>query len=207
MKKINILMLLIFIFSLNFTAILDGRDTVKLPKFENPVAGGHIIRYSNVIMNVNGKKIKVPIYGGIYEDITYEDLEKQQKYKNNYLLGGVTVYTKNGKVKETFYDLLNFYKKSFFKNIDANKPSVIGNEGSSWYLIWYDFEYEGLPCSMMISVECDEKASIKKIEEMGYGRKKSIPVEGTIDMLVFNEKSPGIGIAIYIGESSPFKKK
>jgi len=207
MKKRNIIILLVFIFGFNFITVVEGENAEKLCKFENPVSGGHVIRYSNVIINVAGKRVKVPIYGGIYEDIVYEDLERQQKYKNNYILGGVTIYTKKGMVKETFYDLLNFYKKSFFKNIDINKPSVIGNEGSSWYLIWYDFEYEGLPCSMMISVECDEKASIKRIEEKGYGRKKSIPVDGTIDMLEFNEKSPGIGIAIFIGESSPFKKK
>jgi len=202
-KKKNILKLLIIFFTFTLLALAES---VKLPKFENPVPGGHIIRYSNVVVYVAGKKIAVPIYGGFYESILYEDLEKQQKYKNNYLLGGVTIFTKQGDVGKTFHNILKFYKKSFFKDIDMNKPSVIGNEGSSWYLIWYDFEYEGLPCSMMISVECDEKASIKKIEKMGYGRKQAIPVNGTIDMLSFNEKSPGIGLSIYIGESSSFKK-
>ena len=60
---------------------------------------------------------------------------------------------------------------------------------------------------MMISVECDEKASIKKIEKMGYNRKESIPVNGTIDMLVFEESSPLISLFINIGETSSFKKR
>ncbi len=204
MKKIKIIMLILL--SLNLVECLESKNIKKLPKFENPVAGGHIIRYSNVILKENGKRVKVPIYGGIYGDITYEDLIKQQKYKDNYLLSGIGIYTKHGTVKKTFYDFLKFYKKSLFKNIDINKPSVIGSEGSAWQLIWYDFEHEGLPCSMFISIECDEKKSIKKIKKMTNGRIKAIPPDGTIDMLEFNEKSKGFGFSIYIGKHSPFYK-
>jgi hypothetical protein len=206
-KKINKILMVLILFSLSCDSDLFSKENSKvLSKFEQLGGGAYVIRYSNIILNYNGKNVKVPIYGGTYEDITYEELQKKQKEKNLSLFGGITIFTKNDEVGKTFHDILKFYKKSFFKNIDINKPSVIGNEGSSWYLIWYDFEYEGLPCSMMISVECDEQASLKKIEQMGYGRKQSIPVNGTIDMLSFNEKSPGISLRIFIGESSPFNK-
>jgi hypothetical protein len=186
-------MFCILSFVFNCSEKVEGKDKKikQLPKFENPVEGSCIIRYSNIIMTVAGKNIKVPMYGGIYEDITYDDLEKQLIYKNYYLLGEVVINTPKGKVKETFLDVLKFYKKSFFKNIDVNKPSVIGNEGSDWMLIWYDFNYEGLPCSMMIKVECETEAT---------------PVDGTIDMLVFKENYPVIILEINIGKSSSFKK-
>ncbi len=207
--KIRQLLFIILLFSVincNMSFGENNQESV-LSKFEQLGGGAYVIRYSNIIVSYNGKNIRVPIYGGIYEDVTYEELQKQQKEKNLSLFGSIIIFTKKGEVGKTFHDILKFYKKTFFKEIDVNKPSVIGNEGSSWYLIWYDFDYEGLPISMMISVECDEKASIKKIEKMGYNRKESIPVNGTIDMLVFEESSPLISLFINIGETSSFKKR
>ncbi len=183
----------------------DSKKT--LPKFEeiNKQTGVYIIRYSNVILDINNKKIKVPIYNGIHEDITYEDLEKQQTDKDLYLLGNIYIPAKDGEVKKTFFDILNFYKKSFFKDIDVNRPSVIGNEGGVDMYIWYDFDYEGIPCSMMITVACDVKASIEKNKKENSNQKKNYKIE-TVDMLEFKEDSKWIGIDIELGHYSEFKK-
>ena len=93
-------------------------------------------------------------------------------------------------------------KKSFLKNIDVNQPSVIGNEGGVDMFIWYDFDYEGIPCSMMITVACDIKTTSKKIRKMNPNNED---IE-TVDMLVFKEDSKWIGLTIIIGEYSKFKK-
>jgi hypothetical protein len=205
MKKIVTvwLFVLILISIYQFVECKTDREKV-LPKFEevDKEAGVYIIRYSNVIFDINNKKIKVPIYNGIYGDITYEDLEKQQTKKDLYLLGNIYIPVKDGEVKKTFFDMLSFYKKSFLKNIDVNQPSVIGNEGGVDMFIWYDFDYEGIPCSMMITVACDIKTTSKKIRKMNPNNED---IE-TVDMLVFKEDSKWIGLTIIIGEYSKFKK-
>jgi len=122
-----------------------------------------------------------------------------------YLLGNIYIPAKNGEVKKTFFDILNFYKKSFFKNIDVNRPSVIGNEGGIDMFIWYDFDYEGIPCSMMITVACDVKATAEKIKKTNPNKKMNDDIE-TVDMLVFKEDSKWIGIDIELGQYSEFKR-
>jgi len=164
-----------------------------------------IIRYSNIIVSIEGKTIKVPIFGGKYEDITYEDLKKQQT-KNRSVLGHIYIKADDGHVKETFYNILSFYKKSFFKDIDTNKPSVIGNEGGESLFIWYDFDYEGMPCSMMITVAYDKKKTSEKIKKIKAGLKKGDPFEETVEMLEFKEDSKWIDIQINLGEESGYKK-
>jgi hypothetical protein len=205
MKKIVTIWLfaLILISIYQFVECKTYREKA-LPKFEevDKETGVYIIRYSNVVFDINNKKIKVPIYNGIYEDITYEDLEKQQTKKDLYLLGNIYIPVKDGEVKKTFFDILNFYKKSLFRDIDTNKPSVIGNEGGEDMYIWYDFDYEGIPCSMMITVACDVRATSKKMRKMNPNNED---IE-TVDMLVFKEDSKWIGLTIIIGEYSKFKK-
>lgn len=210
MKKFIIITILLFCFivSWNQFAVSKEKEKQTLPKFEevDKNTGIYIIRYSNVITAFDDKKIKIPIYGGIYEDITYDDLEKQQSNKKYYLLGNLNIDVKDGEVKKTFFDILAFYKKTLFKDIDTNSPSVIGNEGGESLLIWYDFDYEGIPCSMMITIAYDQKATSERIKKISAGMKKGTLKE-TVDMLEFKEDSKWIGIQINLGEESGFKKK
>jgi|GEM_PF-452554 hypothetical protein len=208
MKKLIILFLSLLVV-LNCNKIGNSDNNKQLPKFEEvgKYKDQYIIRYSNVIQTIGGKPIKIPMYSGIYEDITYEDLEKQQTDKDIYLLGGIYIPAKDGEVKKTFYDILKFYKKSFFKDIDINKPSVIGNEGGEDLFIWYDFDYEGLPCSMMINVSYDPEATGKKIKKMYPSIKDGDKVKETIEMYEFKEDSKWIGIEINLGKYSKFKKQ
>ena len=211
MKKafFTLIVLSSFIITGSHFAACLAKEKTSLPRFEevDKNSGIYIIRYSNVITTIEGKQIKVPIYGGIYEDITYEDLEKQQSNKKLALFGNLNINVKNGEVKKTFFNILAFYKKTFFKNIDTNRPSVIGNEGGESLFIWYDFDYEGMPCSMMITVAYDKKATSEKIKRIKAGKKKGEPLEETVDMLEFKEDSKWIGIQINLGEESGYKKK
>ncbi len=208
MKKFIILFLFVTIISGNKT--LQSKEIGKkpLPKFEevNKDIGIYIVRYSNIIVQLEGKTIKVPIFGGTYEDITYEDIKKQQT-KNRSVLGHIYIEAEKNQIKKTFFEILSFYKKTFFKEIDTNRPSVIGNEGGESLFIWYDFNYEGMPCSMMITVSCDSMATNKKMNEIKSKLEKGERLEETIDMLEFKEDSKWIDIQINLGEESGFKKK
>jgi len=205
MKKLITVFLSLFVV-INCNKIGNSDNNKQLPKFEIVDGTQAIIRYSNVIEEIEGKTIKVPIYGGIYGDITIKDLKKEIKPKFD-ILGSLYIPAKDGEVKKTFFDILKFYKKSFFKDIDVNKPSVIGNEGGTDMYIWYDFDYEGLPCSMMIIVSCDVKATEMKMKKMYPNRKAGDVIEETVDMLEFKEDSKWIGIEINLGEYSQFKKQ
>ena len=205
MKKLTILFLSLLVV-INCNKIGNSDNNKQLPKFEIVDGTQAIIRYSNVIEEIEGKTIKVPIYGGIYGDITIKDLKKEIKPKFD-ILGSLYIPAKDGEVKKTFFDILKFYKKSFFKDIDVNRPSVIGNEGGEDMYIWYDFDYEGIPCSMMIIVSCDLKATEKKMQKMYPNRKAGDAIEETVDMLEFKEDSKWIGIEINLGEYSQFKKQ
>lgn len=205
MKKLTILFLSLLVV-INCNKIGNSDNNKQLPKFEIVNETQAIIRYSNVIVEIKGKTIKVPIYGGIYGDITKKDLIQEMKPKFA-PLGSLYIPAKDGEVKKTFFDILKFYKKSFFKDIDVNKPSVIGNEGGDDMYIWYDFDYEGLPCSMMITVACDPVATEKKMQMMYPNRKNGEVIEETVDMLEFKEDSKWIGIRMNIGRESGFKNK
>lgn len=199
MKKIfkTISLIIAIMFCSSF--YLYSKDSQVLPKFEESSKGYNIIRYSNVVVNYNKKILIIPIYGGIYEDITYEKL-KEQKKKNNYIFN-LFFPTQKGKVEETFFNILNFYTKSLFKNIDISQPTEIGNEGA--WIIWYDFVYNDIPCSVMFFVGLDEKETLQRQNKLGYKQNDDLK----INMLGFDEKSPGIGMLINIGKPSPFKKK
>lgn len=205
MKKPIILLVSLMVI-INCNKTVNSENNNQLPKFEIVNETDAIIRYSNVIVDIKGKSIKVPIYGGVYGDITKKDLVKEMKPKFN-PLGSLYITAKDGEVKKTFFDILNFYKKNLLKEVDINKPSVIGNEGGVDMLIWYDFDCEGIPCSMMIIVACDHEATSKKIQKMYPNIKNGEKIEETVDMLEFKEDSKWIGISMNIGSESGFKKK
>jgi len=174
--------------------------SIALPKFEeSKETGTYVIRYSNVILTMDEKKIKVPIFGGIYEDITIEELKKMQTIKpdnENYPLAYLSIPTEKGKVRNTFLSLLSFYKKNLFKNVDVNKPTVIGKEEILW-IIWYDFIFENMPSSMMVVMGADDK--LTKNNENKYS-------ELTIESIGIDENSSSFILQIFIGEPSPFKE-
>ncbi|MFA5519404.1 MAG: hypothetical protein WDA74_09125 [Spirochaetota bacterium] len=202
-RLINKILLLVCVITLIMCSVYCRENESKrttLPKFEElKEMGTYVVRYSNVILTIDDKKIKVPIFGGIYEDVFIEELKKMQSIKpanENYPLAYLSIPTEKEKVRNTFLSLLSFYKKNLFKDIDINKPTVIGKEETLW-IIWYDFIYENIPSSMMVALDVDDK--LIKNNKNKYS-------ELTIESIEINENSSSIILQIFIGESSPFKE-
>lgn len=157
MKSIRIILSILFVFTLSCTEksySQQNRDSVQLPGFEKiDNTDAFIIRYSNVIINVNGTTIKLPMYGGTYGDIEYDKLKLGKHPKDVFVLQTIYLPVKKGYATETFRDIIRFYKKSLLKNVDINKPSDLYTEGNSFYTIIYAFEYKGVPSRMMIDAK------------------------------------------------------
>ena len=151
---------------------------------------GFIVYYSNVVIKYKDKSIRVPIYGGTSGSINDSDLKKLYGgigvTNGENLIWNICIPVDKGNVKKTFIDILKFYKTTLFKDIDVDTPSVIGYEGESPAIIWYDFNYYGVPSSMMITV--------RMIEYRGYW-----------DNSIYSEDGGYIYIRMNIGEVSPFK--
>lgn len=153
----------------------------------------YIVAFKNVWDDRRGKQaIKIPIYKGINGDVLLSQLEKKQKQKQKdvSILGSLIIETGKGKVKKGILDCVNFYKKTLLKDIDINKPTVIGVESSGLF-IWYDFNYEGLSSSLMIATAIDEncnKSNFKYIQDIEVSR-----------------KFDGFTLSIRLGESSGFQ--
>ncbi len=175
-----------------------SREKVTDKNFQQLYADCYVIKFSNVFMMADSKKIIIPIYNGTYGDVDLDELKKFQKSKAD-ILSSLIFYSKKGKLKNTLIDFLNFYKKSLLKDNDINKPTIIGGEGDS-YIIWYDFVYEGINSSMMIHLLGDEKNMDELDEKRIRGRDR------TIEMIEFNSKADNFRVSINIGEESGFKK-
>lgn len=128
------------------------------------------IKAANVIYDMeegkyHGKIFKIPIFMGHGSDITYAKLESERvKAKfigpGEYALQRVCYEVPPGKGQATLMEFLNFYKSSLLKDIDIYQPTVIGPGDGGW-MIWYDFEYEGVPGTMMIPIMADANAQDK----------------------------------------------
>ncbi len=117
------------------------------------------IYYSNVIYEFNGKKVKIPIYGGKYGDVEFKDL-MDYCYKKKYLdknVQGFLIALKieKGKVRNTFHDFLDFYKSKNLEGFDVTKPTKMDYDGCEWW-IYYDFIQNGVPCFFEIRVHASK---------------------------------------------------
>ena len=114
-----------------------------------------IIKYSNIIYKHENKMINIPIFNGNSGDVLYTDLLKKQKY-NYSILSNIAIPIKQNNAKMTLLNMLKFYKKNLFMNIDINKPTDIDVEQDVWY-IYYNFDFDKIPCNMLITIGADEK--------------------------------------------------
>lgn len=133
------------------------------------IGGNLIIKYSNLIYSVNGRKIVIPIFkgdkGNIEEEKVREFLIKKNEIEpfnsiDHFWVNHFVAPSKKGEMKKTFHEFLNFYKKSLFKDIDIEHPSDFGQENDEWF-ITYDFNYGGIPCYMEIRIMGSEELSIR----------------------------------------------
>jgi hypothetical protein len=156
----------------------------------------YIIKFSNVWDNFNNRLIKIPIFKGTEGDVQLNQLERKQKMKDVSIMGGIIIETGKGKVRQGVLECVSFYKKSLLKNVDIHKPSIIGVEPSGMF-IWYDFDYEGIPGTLMIGVAYDPDCETKK-SMCRYEYLEDIEV---------NENANGFRLSINFGERSQWYRK
>lgn len=151
------------------------------------------IKFKNVWIEdykVKGRYVKVPIFQGISGDVKLSQLEKKKKAKENItILGALRYPTRKGEVKKTILECVQFYKDSLLKNIDYNKPTIIGGEETA-IIIWYDFIYDGRQSSMMIIT--------------GRALKCKKCIYRYIDDIEVDEESDSFILKLRIGSPSPF---
>jgi len=154
-----------------------------------------IIRFSHLIYEVENKKIKIPIFQGIYGDILYKDfrsycLEKkflEPKVKES----GFVIKAKKGELRKTFHDFLKFYKSNILKDTNIEDISSASLDDTDW-TINYDFTVDSVPCYLKVEIEASEE-DLKE-----YMKYKSVY------QIKPNEKmsKPNISYGFYIGMKS-----
>jgi len=119
-----------------------------------------IIKFSNLIYEVKGEDVKVPIpiFRGSMGDITYKEFRKycydNKLMGDGYRESGFVIETKKGEVKKTFHEFLRFYQSNLFKDvgIDVNRPIEISNIEPGILNIHYDFKVKGVPMVIKITI-------------------------------------------------------
>ena len=146
----------------------------NITKNEVELAGGYwynsfIIHFSNLIYDVDGKKIKIPVFQGDKGDVLYNDFKeycrKEKLLKPNVKESAFIVKCKNGEVKKTFVEFLNFYKSNILKDVDFTDKTKFDADESGW-IINYKFKVEGIPCIMTIEIEAADRIDRNKINSL-----------------------------------------
>jgi len=201
-KWYSVILLLVFLF-LGCREATSNTDRTIFVKDENITESNfrqlntrYIIKFSNVWREYNNRLIKIPIYGGTDGDVRLSQLESKQKKKELTILGGIIIETGKGKVKQGVLDCVNFYKNNILKNTVIDKPTIIGVELSGMF-IWYDFDYEGIPGTLMLGMAFDPDCEKKK-SQCRYEYLKDIEV---------NENANGFRLSIKFGGHSRWYRK
>ena len=155
-----------------------------------------VINFANIIYNVNGKNIKIPIFKGTMGDVHYNDLLNYYRNKTFFDSDvnsetGYIIKVKKGEAKKTLHEFLAFYKSNILKDIDIEHPVTIYLSPVEW-ILQYNFVVDGVPCYMHINFESRKE---------DYGK----PLPKSVYDIVPNENAgnPGIFFMFYRGRSVP----
>jgi len=158
----NLLFMLLIVINYNYASseskAICNIEKGSIQKFFN--SDSFIIKFSNIIYEHKGKKIRIPIFRGSMGDVAYDDFRKFCSVNNlleeGFRESGFIIKTDKGKLSKTFNEFLLFYKKSILSNTDLNKPSRIEVDGGGLYL-FYEFNIEGVPCVIYIVATTKEE--------------------------------------------------
>jgi hypothetical protein len=168
--RIVFIISVITLLNCNTTAISEtvkqniyNKDTIQV--YGDIADSEFIVKFTNLIYEVDGKKAKIPIFQGNKGDATYKEF-LEYCYNNNllrkkYLEGGFIVTSEKGKLTSKFHEFLNFYKGNILKDVDINKPTsfeVYGNpqyEPEVHFVIYYDFKVNGVPFVLSVIAYSD----------------------------------------------------
>jgi len=113
------------------------------------------VNFSNIIYKGQNKEIKIPIFKGINGD-AYEDDIINYCIKKKYIKGKewltYIIKCNKGEVRKTFHEFLKFYKSNILKNVNIEKPSVMGLSATDW-TVTYNFMVDGIPCCLKIRLD------------------------------------------------------
>ncbi|MCC6275623.1 MAG: hypothetical protein IT569_07185, partial [Leptospiraceae bacterium] len=188
----KLLIVLITIFPIYLFApskqVFETRGLKIVQGMEN--SGGCVFVYfSSILYETQRKKISVPIFQGTLEEIDYKkELHHIAKKQKMAIVENLCIPLERGKVKETFFELVNFYKKSLLKNTDIEHPTAIdiNTEVKVWE-VWYDFDYEGIHGTMGLYIPgAFNKKEFLELYNEKWKAKQSIE---SIHEILFDEKS------------------
>ena len=179
MKQI-VTKIIFFIFMIMFINCIHGvAEPISKDKIKNAVIkfdkyDSFIIKFSNLIYEVKGEDVKVPIpiFRGNMGDITYKEFRKycvdNKLMEDGYRESGFIIDAKKGEVKKTFHEFLRFYQKNLFKDvgIDVNRPSEISNIEPGILNIHYDFKVKGVPMLIKITIYITSDIETDKIKSV-----------------------------------------
>ena len=119
-----------------------------------------VLKCRSLIYDFNSKKISIPVFKGNGKELNYNDFyifyKKKKIYMiNNQAYSAFIIPCRQGVVKKTFHEFLNFYRTNIFKGIDVKTPVNMVIDGAMW-VIDYNFTVDGIPCSMTIQIVSDE---------------------------------------------------
>ena len=156
----------------------------------------YIVHFSAIIYEVNGKKVKIPVFRGTKGDVLHSDLLSYFRYLSNISFTeisetGYAIKTKKGEAKKTLHEFLAFYKSNILKDVDIEHPVTIYLSPVEW-ILQYNFVVDGVPCYMHINFESRKE---------DYGK----PLPKSVYEIVPNENAgnPGIFFMFYRGRSVP----
>ena len=142
--------------------------------------GSFVIKFSNLIYEIDGKEVRVPIFRGTMGDVTYNDFLNYCYEKKLLEEGleetGFIVETKRGELKKTFHEFLNFYKSNILKNADIKKPTKLNLFEEGVLDVYYDFKINGIP--MVLQIRISTTADFDDTD----------PVKSVFDIDKINEK-------------------
>lgn len=152
--------------------MIIGKEQITSKEVEVAEGGwfnSFIIHFSNLIYEVNDKKIKIPIFQGTAGDVLYKDFKayclKEKYLEFNVRESGFIVKCKKGEVKKTFIEFLNFYRSNILKDVDFSNKSNFDADESGW-IIFFKFKVNGIPCVMEIEIEAADRIDRNKINSV-----------------------------------------
>ena len=124
----RIIQIIIFIFFISYTnksGITESLRTYKITEIPNQAvervnnAFLYVIKFSNLIYDVKGKKITIPIFQGSLGNVEHEDFLKYCIDKKilipKAMESGFVIRTKKGELKKTLLDFIKFYKGNILR--------------------------------------------------------------------------------------------
>jgi hypothetical protein len=169
--------LIVVLFIIIFSNIMGISKTMLIElsdiKKEQIIVAGEswynsfIIKFSNIIYEVKGKSIKIPIFQGTEGDVLYKDF-REFCLINKYLEprvreSGFVVKCKKGEVKKTFVEFINFYRSNILKDVNFDDKSNFDVNESGW-TIFYKFKIDGVSCVLNIEIDAAKRIDRKKLK-------------------------------------------